>query len=62
MRMTPKMLAAIVAMPAVALALAACSQFEQRDKRFYYRALWNFALREQLKQGICCHSAFMVLE
>ena len=21
-------------------------QFEQRDKRFYYRALWNFALRE----------------
>ena len=26
----------------------ACSpvQFEQRDKRFYYRALWNFALRE----------------
>src|SRR5215467_13189876 len=32
--------------------LAACSalQFEQRDKRFYYRALWNFALRENLKE------------
>jgi len=41
---------AIVAMAAVALTLAACSQFEQRDKRFYYRALWNFALREQLKE------------
>lgn len=26
-----------------------CVQFEQRDKRFYYRALWNFALREDLK-------------
>jgi len=26
------------------------AQFEQRDKRFYYRALWNFALREQLKE------------
>ena len=25
-------------------------QFEQRDKRFYYRALWNFALREDLKE------------
>lgn len=25
------------------------AQFEQRDKRFYYRALWNFSLREQLK-------------
>jgi hypothetical protein len=24
-------------------------QLEQRDKRFYYRALWNFALRENLK-------------
>ena len=28
----------------------ACTQFEQRDKRFYYRALWNFALREDLKE------------
>jgi hypothetical protein len=27
-----------------------CTQIEQRDKRFYYRALWNFALREQLKE------------
>lgn len=32
------------------LALWACAQFEQRDKRFYYRALWNFALRENLKE------------
>lgn len=32
--------------------VAGCShvQVEQRDKRFYYRALWNFALREQLKE------------
>jgi hypothetical protein len=41
---------------ATGLALAAifsmvgCSQFEQRDKRFYYRALWNFALRDDLKE------------
>jgi hypothetical protein len=28
--------------------LLACSQFEPRDKRFYYRALWNFSLREDL--------------
>ena len=41
---------AIVAMAAVAFTLSGCSQFEQRDKRFYYRALWNFALREQLKE------------
>ena len=27
----------------------ACTQIEQRDKRFYYRALWNFALRENLQ-------------
>jgi hypothetical protein len=30
--------------------VVACNQFEQRDKRFYYRALWNFALREDLKE------------
>ena len=32
--------------------IVACSssEFEQRDKRFYYRALWNFALRENLKE------------
>jgi hypothetical protein len=34
----------------VLLAIMACSQFEPRDKRFYYRALWNFALREDLKE------------
>lgn len=28
----------------------ACTALEQRDKRFYYRALWNFALREDLKE------------
>jgi hypothetical protein len=28
----------------------ASAQFEPRDKRFYYRALWNFALRENLKE------------
>lgn len=32
------------------LAAAACAEVEQRDKRFYYRALWNFALRENLKE------------
>ncbi len=30
--------------------VAACSQFEPRDKRFYYRALWNFTLREDLAE------------
>jgi len=30
--------------------LSACAEFEPRDKRFYYRALWNFALRENLKE------------
>ncbi|MDF0645143.1 MAG: hypothetical protein P0111_14025 [Nitrospira sp.] len=43
-------LGAIVATAAVALTLVACGQFEQRDKRFYYRAFWNFALREDLKE------------
>ncbi len=41
---------ALICMAAVALALAGCSQFEPRDKRFYYRALWNFALREDLAE------------
>ena len=39
---------AIVATATLALALAGCNQFEPRDKRFYYRALWNFSLREDL--------------
>ena len=47
---TSMRVAAIVATVTVALALAACSQFEPRDKRFYYRALWNFALREDLAE------------
>src|SRR5688572_1484200 len=45
-----KSITAIVAIVAIAFGLSGCSQFEQRDKRFYYRALWNFALREQLKE------------
>ncbi len=35
---------------AIAVAMMACGQFEPRDKRFYYRALWNFALREDLAE------------
>ena len=41
---------AIVAIATVAFALAGCNQFEPRDKRFYYRALWNFSLREDLAE------------
>ena len=41
---------ATILMVLIVLALAACSQFEPRDKRFYYRALWNFALREDLAE------------
>ncbi|MEC4890760.1 MAG: hypothetical protein RI101_11945 [Nitrospira sp.] len=41
---------AILLLAAMVVALAACSQFEPRDKRFYYRALWNFALREDLAE------------
>jgi len=43
-------LGALMCMATVALALAGCSQFEPRDKRFYYRALWNFTLREDLAE------------
>jgi hypothetical protein len=35
---------------AIAVTVTACSHFEPRDKRFYYRALWNFALREDLAE------------
>jgi hypothetical protein len=42
--------AAIVLMGLIVLALAACSQFEPLDKRFYDRAFWNFALREDLAE------------
>jgi len=41
---------AIVATATIALALGACSQLEPRDKRFYYRAMWNFSLREDLAE------------
>jgi hypothetical protein len=34
----------------VVFVLAGCSQFEPRDKRFYYRAQWNFSLREDLAE------------
>jgi hypothetical protein len=30
--------------------MSSCAGFETRDKRFYYRALWNFALRDHLKE------------
>lgn len=43
-------LAGVAAGLILALAATACAQLEQRDKRFYYRALWNFALREHLKE------------
>ncbi len=43
-------LGAIAVLATVTLALAGCSQFEPHDKRFYYRALWNFALREDLAE------------
>ena len=32
------------------LALWAAAQFEPRDKRFYYRAAWNFALRDNVPE------------
>src|SRR5574341_1994712 len=39
------------ALPLVGMTESCTSdQLEQRDKRFYYRALWNFALRENLKE------------
>src|ERR687894_3489 len=40
----------MVGLAAILSVLPACSDFETRDKRFYYRALWNFALREDLKE------------
>jgi len=49
MKKTVRTIMGIVAMATIAFTFVACSEFEQRDKRFYYRALWNFALREQLK-------------
>ena len=43
-------LGVIIVTAVIAVTMAACSQFEPRDKRFYYRALWNFALREDLAE------------
>ena len=40
----------VAAIILMVLAVTACSQFEPRDKRFYYRALWNFSLREDLAE------------
>ena len=50
MRTTPRLVLSggIVALVLIS-ALGVSAQFEQRDKRFYYRALWNFALRENLQ-------------
>ena len=41
---------AILVIAMIALTSLSCAEVEQRDKRFYYRALWNFALRENLKE------------
>ena len=43
-------LAPVIVAGIIAVTMIACSQFEPRDKRFYYRALWNFALREDLAE------------
>jgi hypothetical protein len=32
------------------IALGGCAQLESRDRRFYYRAPWNFSLRAQLPE------------
>ena len=40
----------VAAIALMILAVTACSQFEQRDKRFYYRTFWNFSLREDLAE------------
>ena len=50
MRIQKRVVAATMVLLTVAALLASCTQWEQRDKRFYYRALWNFALRENLKE------------
>ncbi|HEY7533951.1 MAG TPA: hypothetical protein VH681_14360, partial [Nitrospiraceae bacterium] len=50
MRIQKRAVAAAVVLFMVAALLVSCTQWEQRDKRFYYRALWNFALRENLKE------------
>ncbi|HSN05444.1 MAG TPA: hypothetical protein VLS44_10695, partial [Nitrospira sp.] len=42
--------ATLIVTAAIAVTMAGCSHFEPRDKRFYYRALWNFALREDLAE------------
>ena len=41
---------ALIVTATVAVTMTACGQFEPRDKRFYYRAMWNFALREDLAE------------
>ena len=51
--MRTKHLFAILGIPLVLMALSAPSaqaQFEPRDKRFYQRAAWNFALRDYLPE------------
>ena len=46
----PMRMAVLIVTAAIAVTMASCSQFEPRDKRFYYRALWNFSLREDLAE------------
>jgi len=50
MRHPSNRLGILVVLATVAFVLTGCSQFEPRDKRFYYRALWNFSLREDLAE------------
>ena len=45
-----QLLALFGVMTLIAGVTGACAQVEQRDKRFYYRAPWNFALRENLQE------------
>ena len=48
--MRTRQLLALIVTILIVCGMGACAQVEQRDKRFYYRALWNFALRENLQE------------
>ena len=51
-------LGALMVLATVVFVLAGCSQFEPRDKRFYYRALWNFASALSAASNCSLASAF----
>lgn len=40
----------IIVAASIVVMMAACVQYEPRDKRFYYRAQWNFAMREDFAE------------